>query len=287
MEEDYPLYEQIALIYYHEHKYPASIHFFLWCVQIQPKNSMAWYGLGDSTCAFGIKEKSDEIYDLGISFIRKSISIDDTNQYSLSMLARMFQAPHIGKERIEKIATFNTSDLGIIKEKYMLEQEVLNLSFKKCSDDNRIRLSILLCDIGDFFSFELLNDAVVNDTEKHLRLAIMKRLATYCTRTQLEQTFEYLSLEERWKSYEPYFSKTLHEIGSLLTQLNSPDCPNWTQKVFNRILGKASVEESGIENQSNIEAHMTMIEEFEQIINTVNEQRQNRATTIKPWWKFW
>ncbi|MEA5257563.1 hypothetical protein VB264_07200 [Arcicella aquatica] len=308
-DEDYPLYEQIALIYYYEHKYPASIHFFLLCVLTQNENSMAWYGLGDSTCALGIEEKSDEIYDLGISFLRKSVSLDRTNQYSLSMLAVMFQAPHIGKERIEKIATFDVSDLTEIKEKYMLNQEVLNLAFKKCSNENRIRLAILLCDLGDFFSFELLNEVVINDTEEHVRLAIMKRLGTYSARTQLKQTFEFLATEDKWKSYEPYFSKTLSEIGSILTQLNAPDRPNWTKKVFNTIHGVVNVEDEEIVNYTNTENENAIPEVNKQkkeevffnpadieneieaiyaeisskpiIENEVQIQKEN------PWWKFW
>lgn len=308
-EEDYPLYEQIALIYYHEQKYPASMHFFLWCVLTQPQNSMAWYGLGDSTCAFGIEEKSDEIYDLGISFLRKSVSLDKTNQYSLLMLARMFEAPHIGKERIERIPTFDVSDLTKIKERYMLNQEVLDLAFKKCSDENRIRLAILLCDLGDFFSFELLNESVINDTEEHVRLAIMKRLGTYSARTQLKQTFEFLATENRWKSYEPYFSKTLREIGSILTRLNAPDRPDWTKKVFNTIYSVVSVEDEVVINKTNSVAQSALPEDNEQnkkevffnpsdieneieaiyaeISNNPVIEKEIQVQKENPWWKFW
>lgn len=275
MEEDYTLYEQISLIYYHEHKYAASVHFFLYCVQIQPENSNAWYGLGDAICALAKEQESDEIYDLGISFIKKSLSIDVLNKYSGPMLARMTQSPYVGQLRIQNIPTFDNENISEIKERFMLGPEALGAYFKLCSDDNRIRLAILLCDMSEFFSFNLFNEVVINDKNIHVKLAIMKRFAAYSAQPRLKETFEYLAEENRWHPYEPYFSMTLRQISSILPQIKETD---WAIKILEKITGS---------NQSEKQ------EQFEESVKDEMPERQTSTTgndtgdSSKPWWKLW
>lgn len=254
MKEHYSFYEQIALVYLHEHQYAASVHFFLYCVQIQPENSNAWYGLGDAICALAKGQESDEIYDLGISFIKKSLSIDLNNKYSASMLARMAQSPGIGQIRIQNIPTFNEENINEIKKRFLLSQEIVDSYFRVCSDDNRIRLAILHCDMPDHFSFNLLNEVVINDENTHVKLAIMKRMFVYAAHPQLRETFEYLVEENRWIAYEPYFGLTLKQISYILPQINKTD---WASKLLQTIkVGKES-------------------------------ENQHATDSSKPWWKLW
>lgn len=285
MNEYYPLYQQISLIYYHEHKYAASVHFFLFCVQIQPENSNAWYGLGDAICALAKEQQDEEIYDLGISFIKKSLSIDATNQYSGPMLARMTQAPHIGQLRIQNIPTFDIENIEKVKEQFMLHPEELASYFKLCNDDNRIRLAMLLCDMSDYFSFNLLNDLVITDKNKHVRLAIMKRLVVYCSQPQLKETFEYLFEKNLWSSYEPYFSHTLRQISAVLPKMKMTD---WATKILETINGSNGSERTEQFNLSDKDE----IPKQRRSADT-NEKKEleiedvGLGDSIKPWWKFW
>ncbi|MBB2148641.1 tetratricopeptide repeat protein [Pedobacter gandavensis] len=232
IKEQYTLYEQISLTYLHEQNYAASVHFFLFCVKLQPEHSNAWYGLGDAICELANEQKSGEIYDLGVSFIKKSLSIDPNNEYPRSILAMMTQSTDVGPQRIQGIPTFNEKNISEIKERFTLKQEALAASFKSCSDDNRIRLAMFLCDVSDHFSFNLLNEAVINDKNLHVKLAIMKRLYVYSAHPPLKETFEYLAEENRWRSYNPYFYLTLKQISYILPQINKTD---WATKILEAI----------------------------------------------------
>ena len=213
-------YEQAGLVFYSEKNYLMASNMFSKGLEIQPDSTMLWYGLGDSLCHISIEIKQKDLYPIGLSCVKKSYSLDSSNQYASKMLERMKNNPEIGFNYIDKLTIPNLNLVS--KFNFEISDKKLISYFKELKSlDSKVKLIIHLGETKNIKFYSLLKYCVLKESNQNIRFAALKRIP-YFKSENIKEIFDEIISRNEVKQYEPYFSIALSSIDE-----------NWTTKFIN------------------------------------------------------
>ena len=183
---------------------------FIQGLELEPENSMLWYGVGDSLCYMSKETNQEQLYPIGLSCVKKSFLLDNNNKYSSSMLDRMKTYPNIGEKYIETLEPANLNQIQ--KFKFDITTERFISEFEQIKNiDGQIKLVMHLGDSKNVNFFEFLKYCIVNNYNPHIRFAALKRISNY-KQENLKPFFEELISKNKQEGLEPYFSIALSSL---------------------------------------------------------------------------
>ncbi|WP_196888943.1 hypothetical protein [Aureivirga sp. CE67] len=204
-------YEQAALVFYTEKNHLMASALFSQGLELEPENSMIWYGFGDSLCHISIQTKKNELYPIGLSCVKKSHLIDAKNPYANSMIERMKNNPNVGEEYMEQLILPNMKLVS--KFNITVPDEKLISFFNGIQNvDNKIKLIMHLGETKDVKYYPLLKHCVLEEENQNIRFAALKRIPFFKSENLKEEIFEKIVTQKEVDKYEPYFSIALSSI---------------------------------------------------------------------------
>jgi len=204
-------YEQSALVFYSEKNYLMSYNLFLDALKLDERNSMIWYGLGDSICGYSNQLGIQKLYPFGISCIKKSLELDPANKYSDDMLERLKANPSIGEDNISKIVSLSLEQAE--KLRIELPSDKLIENYNSLNNlDNQIKAVMYLGETQNPKFAPLLEYLILNKDNQNIRFAALKRIPFYQDVLDLKPMFDSLITNNKIKENEPYFSLALASI---------------------------------------------------------------------------
>lgn len=250
-------------------------NFFSQGLELEPKNGMLWYGLGDSLCHISIQTGKKNLYSIGLSCLKTSHSLDSNNQYASSMLERMKKNPEIGTEFIEKLPILDLN----LSSKFILDlsdEKLLSYFNVLKSNDNKIKLIMHLGETKNIKFYELLKYCILNESNQNIRFAALKRIPYFKSKKVKEEIFDEIIERNQVDDYEPYFSIALSGIGE-----------DWTTELINQDFAKQNNKEKTfskeeIENSMNDEelkaiVALALIKYKKEELKNIFEERNHRA----------
>ncbi|KAF2510089.1 hypothetical protein EYY60_11285 [Flavobacterium zhairuonense] len=203
-------YEQSGLVFYSERNYMMASNLFIQGLEAEPKNSMLWYGVGDSLCHISINANQEQLYPIGLSCVKKSYLLDTNNKYASTMLERMKSNPKIGEEYIDKLEPANL-DL-VQKFKLEVSNDKLISYFNQIQNiESKIKLVMHLGETKNKSYLEFLKYCILSERNSHIRFAALKRIPFHKGES-LKHFFEELISKNQQDELEPYFSIALSSI---------------------------------------------------------------------------
>jgi len=173
--QDMNHYEQTALVFYSEKNFFMSYNLFLDALAIEKDNSMLWYGLGDSLCAYSVQKKVEKFYRIGIACIKKSLDLNPENEYSTKMIARLKVDPSISEDYISKISTLTFEQAIRLRIKIPTKKLIDNFQRLRSPDD-QIKVIKQLGDSENAQFAPLLAHCIIHSENENVRFAALERM---------------------------------------------------------------------------------------------------------------
>lgn len=267
-------YEQAGLVFYSEKNHLMASNFFSQGLEIEPKNGMLWYGLGDSLCHISIQAGKKDLYSIGLSCVKTSHSLDSKNQYASSMLERMKKNPEIGTEFIEKLPVVDLN----LSSKFILDisnEKLISYFNELKSIENKIKLIMHLGETKNIKFYELLKHCLLSQSNQNIRFAALKRIPYFKSKKVKEEIFDKIIERKEVDNYEPYFSIALSSIGEdWTTELINPNFAN--QNNQEKTFSKEEIEKSINDDELKAIVALVLIKYNKEELKKLFEQRNHK-----------
>jgi hypothetical protein len=268
-------YEQAALVFYSEKNHVMASNFFSQALEIEPKNTMLWYGLGDSLCHISIQTGKKDLYAIGLSCVKTSYTLDSNNKYASAMLERMKKNPEIGAEFIEQltVADLNLSSKFIVD---ISNKKFISYFNELKHPNSKLKLIMLLGDTKNIKFYDLLKHCVLNDPDQNIRFAALKRISYFQSQRLKEEIFDKIIERNDIENYEPYFSIVLSSIGEDWTsEFINPDFAN--QNNQENVFSKEAIEKSINEEELKAIIALSLVKYNKEELKQLLEQQNHRT----------
>lgn len=223
--------EKGGLSYYKHQKYYSGIFTFHELVKQEPENINAWYGLG--ACLY-IVGRSAGIKDLVIGgggcFKYALNKSGGEHRFSNEFLKKVEADKFLSPEELVNLKPTTQDLINKVVLGLGLNNNLLLEEFKALNVNERMTQVIFIGESAAKFFWPVMKYAILEDTDRDVKFASLKRIHLYKNETNLDELFKSASEQNTNEELEPYFSMALHKI-------NEPWTNNYKGKAYHKLFG--------------------------------------------------
>ncbi|MCP4109698.1 MAG: hypothetical protein GY749_29965 [Desulfobacteraceae bacterium] len=230
--EDYnPIqaFESAAITFLNQNLYVSAACIFVNIVEINPENSMAWYGLANSLYCLAGKEGDLSILELSMSCVYRSLEEDNTNSMAAELSDWIINNTPLHPDVYSDCSPFNEDPKLILNQVGFTRECVANDFTRLESWQERMQIVMWLYDINEPYYADILIKAL-NDLHNDVKMAALKRIGPFGNQSEIRDKLENMLITEEFINIEPYFSIALGNI-----YRNADDSYEWVETLSQKL----------------------------------------------------
>ncbi len=204
-------FESAAITFLNQNLYVSASCIFVNVVEIDPENSMAWYGLANSLYCLAGQGGDLSILELSMSCVYRSLEEDSNNGMAAELSEWIRNNTPLHPDVYSDCSPFNEDPKLILTQIDFTQESVANDFIMLESWQERMQVVIWLYDINEPYYVDILIKAL-DDPYDDVKMAALKRIGPFGNRGEIRDKLENMLITEEFVKIEPYFSIALDNI---------------------------------------------------------------------------
>ncbi len=206
--------ERSALLFLQHQSFAASIEVFSRLIHIEPAYSMAWYGLSNALIGYSGETRDIALLRDAVAYAKHAMTLDPTNQFAQDLVHNTATRTPLTTEDIDAIQPITAVSPALREHTHYTDSTLAAALDAFSSSGERMQIIMWLGALEDPSAVEILVRGL-SDTDSHVRMATLKRLAPEDGRdTRIRHAIVSLAKSEESASTEPYLSMALKRFTS-------------------------------------------------------------------------
>ena len=182
----------------------AAVGPFVCVVNRQPKNSNAWYGLGNALLGVAGVKKNLDLLKLSLQCVRRSLQEDPANRFATELAEIIQTQTPLSSDDFASTEAFDGDPNEILRWAEFSSEAIIAAlrNMKAWQERCQIVMWLGLQGISDFVPILIL--AMEKDEHKDVQMAAIKRLAAWPDVPGVRECFERLVASGQAKELGPY-----------------------------------------------------------------------------------